>query len=149
MSTKFSCNQQKIREIPFFSSLRYDMVFCYNESRSWCSNLKRGILIYKPSLLRLHTITSVKLQLIWRQISNWPIIWPLDMLRHRQAACFEGEGIADTFLNSWNLPIIEEKLPDMTDFRRDIEVEPSNKIINIKIKKVSKFNFTPIFDSCR
>ena len=43
---------------------------------------------------------------------------------------------------------MKEKLPDKTDFPRGIEVEPSNKIININIKKVSKYDFTPIFDSC-
>ena len=39
---------------------------------------KRNILIYITSLLRYHKLTSAgmkKLQLIWRQISNWPIIW--------------------------------------------------------------------------
>ena len=45
-------------------------------------------------------------------------------------------------------PFEEGKLPHMSDFPRVIEVEPSSKIINVKIKKVSKFDFTQIFDSC-
>ena len=51
-------------------------------------------------------------------------------------------------LPSKYLPFMGEKLPDMTDFLTGFEIEPSNKIIIAKIKKVSKFNFTPIFDSC-
>ena len=46
------------------------------------------------------------------------------------------------------LPNMKEKWPDKTDFLTGFEIEPSNKIIIAKIKKVSKSNSTPIFDSC-
>ena len=50
-------------------------------------------------------------------------------------------------MTSKNLPIVKEKLPDKIDFPRSFEVEQSIKRMNRKIKKVSKFNFTPISDS--
>ena len=60
----------------------------------------------------------------------------------------ESSTLSTTSLNSENLPNMVEKLPDKTDFPRNVEVEPSDKIKNRKLKKVSKFNFILISDSC-
>ena len=156
MSSKFSWIQQKMCEIQifwqFFTS-RYVYKWKSYESSTLAHYLKKEYLRLDifcfeitHAQLRRYGETSADLAGNFKLTNHMAVEANKRRKQTRKSVRILFRIVSS--LPSKYLPFIEEKLPDMTDFPRSIEVKPSNKIINHKIKKVSKFNFTPIFDSC-